>query len=102
MFATVLCTAEATSYISDVIDLPKLTNTLVDLFADSLASENSTDLFVSTLSVLNNKCLSSACDRVRPVNPAVESRAPLFKPTYVDRESLRFMFVDIGNEENER
>jgi hypothetical protein len=57
---------------------------------------------VSAQFVLNNKDLSSAYTRVSPVNLAIESRTPTFKPIYVDRGSSPFTFVDIGNEENER
>jgi hypothetical protein len=72
------CPPQSGSDSLDIINLPKLTNTLADLFADSLASEKSTDSFVSAQSVLNNKNLSSAYTRVSPVNPAVrvETRCP--------------------------
>jgi hypothetical protein len=55
---------------------------------------------MSAQSVLNNNDIPSAYTRISPVNPAVESRTPTFKPIYVDRGSSPFRFVDIGNEEN--
>jgi hypothetical protein len=86
----------------DIINLSELTDTLADLFTDSLASENLTDSFVSAQFVLNNKYLSNAYTRVRPVNLAVGSSTLTFKPIYVVRGSSPFRFVDIGNEEYER
>jgi hypothetical protein len=79
-----------------------ISNTLTDLFADSLASANLTDSFVLAQSVLNNKDLSSACTHVSPISPTVGSRTPTFKPIYVDRGSSPFRLVDIGNEDNEK